>query len=72
MTDRVHSIQVILEKDVRIDDVQAYIDALRLFRGVANVVVMGSGATEMMAVERARHELGSKILDVIYPPKEKT
>ena len=30
MTDRVHTITVVLERDTRVDDVQALLDAIRL------------------------------------------
>ncbi len=37
MTDRVQSLTVFFEKEVREDDVQVYVDAIRLMRGVSNV-----------------------------------
>ena len=71
MTDRVHSLTVVLEHDVREDDVQSLTEAIHMMRGVLSVRGEVSNMESHMAEERARRELGGKILDVIYPERSK-
>lgn len=70
MTDRIHSLTVVLENDVREDDLEPLIAAIRCLRGVLSVSTHVSDLEAYMAKERARHELGQKLLDVVYPKKE--
>lgn len=56
MSDRVHSITVVLEKDIRSDDAEWVINAIKMIRGVTH-----------MAEERARHALGQQLIAIIYP-----
>ena len=67
MTDRFSTLTVVLEKDIRKDDAEGLIEAIRRLRGVLNVAGNVSDSTEWMAQERARHELGEKIIRIIYP-----
>ena len=71
MTDRVHSLTVVLDHDIRVDDVETLANAIRMLKGVLNVTGEVSDMTSYMAEERARHELGGKLLDVIYPERSK-
>lgn len=68
MTDRIHALTVVLEKDVRDDDCEPLINAIRQMRGVADVTTHVSDPSSYMAEIRAKHELGQKVLAVIYPP----
>lgn len=69
MSNRAHSVQVILEKDIRIeDDLQPLLTAIRMLKGVIKVIPLEADSIAAMAEHRARHELGQKIINVIYPP----
>lgn len=69
MTDRYHSLIVVLEKDIREDDARSLIGAIRLLRGVLEVSGVVADLDSMMAEERARREIGQKLIDVLYPQK---
>lgn len=66
MTDRYYALTVILEKDIRDDDAKPILDAIKTIRGVLNVKPHISDPGTWMAEERARNDLGRKILDIIY------
>lgn len=70
MTDRCNSLLVVLDRDVREDDIESTIEAIKHIKGVIAVKMRVADMTEYLAIERARQELGQKILRVIYP-KEK-
>lgn len=77
MTDRVHSLTVILEKPVRDDDVETLRDAIRQLRGVANVIVSKQNVEDhvsAVAREQARQEIRGAVSRVLWPnvlwPKE--
>lgn len=61
MTGRYNALTVVLERDVRDDDVEALQNAIRQLRGVLSVSGNVSGLTDQMAEERARRELGDKL-----------
>lgn len=67
MTDRYNALTVILESDMRDDDAESLLAAIRQLRGVASVQPHVADYVAAMAEERARRELGQKILHVIYP-----
>lgn len=67
MTDRINCLQVVLEKDVRDDDVQPLITAILQLRGVATVGQNVADLDDFIAFSRARRELGEKLLDIVYP-----
>lgn len=69
MTDRIHSITLILEKDVRVDDAERLLELCQQFKQVIEVVPNVSDGSSVMAEARARQELGQKIIDVIYPKR---
>ena len=65
MTDRIHSITVVLGKDIRIDDAEQIISAIGMIKGVIKVTPNVSDIGDHVAYERARQDLASKILDVL-------
>ena len=69
MTDRFHSLVVVLEKDMRSDDAEGLIQAIRHMRGVASVAGNISDFASHMAEERARRELGHKLWEILYPSR---
>lgn len=69
MTDRLNGLTVVLERDIRDDDAEGLIAAIKQLRGVLDVVPHVADFAAHVAGERARHELGRKVLAVIYPSK---
>lgn len=67
MTDRFNSLTVVLENDIRADDAEVIISAIRQIRGVLSVSGNVSDVSAHIAQERARHELGSRLWEVLYP-----
>lgn len=67
MTDRVHSFQVVLDKNMRIDDAEAIKNALLQVKGVIDVQANVADFVSTMAESRAKQELGLKLLAVIRP-----
>lgn len=71
MTDRFHSLTVVLESNVRKDDAASLISAIEHLRGVLSVSGNVADTASWMAEERAKRELGQKILAVVYPKENK-
>lgn len=69
MTDRINAVTVVLEADLRIDDAQDLLNAIRQLRGVASVEPNVSSIEDHVAQERAKRELGAKLWEVLYPPQ---
>lgn len=69
MTDRIHSVTVVLDKDYRDDDLEALMTALKMLKGVIAVEPHVADPVTMMAYARARHDLSDKIWEVLYPKK---
>lgn len=67
MSDRYNAIIVVLEKDIRSDDAESTLAAIRMIRGVSsvtgNIVDLGSHIAE----QRARSDLSKRLFEVIYP-----
>lgn len=71
MTDRVHALTVTLDSDVRTDDIESLIAAMRQLRGVVSVTKHVTRIEDHLARERVRHELGEKLWAVLYPELKK-
>jgi len=69
MTDRINSLTVVLENDMRDDDCAALVNAIAMLRGVISVGMNATDAQSYMAEERARRELGQKLIEVVYPKR---
>lgn len=67
MTDRIHALTVILERDLRDDDTEPLIVAIKQIRGVLDVTMHVTDVNSATAEFRARRELGEKIIKMIYP-----
>jgi hypothetical protein len=72
MTDRVHSLQVVLDKDVRIDDVQALVSAIQQLRSVAAVTNLTADPSTHMAEVRARQLWRQKLIKLINEDQRET
>jgi hypothetical protein len=66
MTDRVDAFIVVLEEDIREDEVRPVLDAIRQLRGVLSVEVHIAYPSTAIATARARHEYASKLWDIIH------
>lgn len=64
MTDRIKGLTVTLEDNVREDDAQAIIDAIRMLRRVVSVDVHVADIDHHMAVQQAKHEFRGKIIEL--------
>lgn len=67
MTDRYNALTVVLEQDIRDDDAEALLNAIRQLRGVLSVTGNVSDMNSHIAQERARRDLGEKLWCVLYP-----
>ena len=65
MTDRINSITLILEDDMRIDDAQRLIDALWCFEGVADVSPNLVTSQDSIAALRAESKIRGSLLKYI-------
>jgi len=67
MTDRIQNLNVILDRDIREDDVQCIVEAISMIKYVT-VVELGKPVdmTDHLARSRAVCDLGSKIINVIH------
>jgi hypothetical protein len=61
MTDRVRSLTVILERDIRDDDIESTVQAIKHIRNVADVQTGIVRATDVLARMTVRAELRRKI-----------
>jgi len=67
MTDRIKGVWVAFDHDIREDDVQCVVDAIRMIRHVQSVALSVADLSDWNARERVRAELSSKIWDVLHP-----
>lgn len=71
MTDRYSGYVVTMDTDVRSDDAQATIDAIKQIKGVVTVEPQIHAAPEMIAESRVRNELGRELMKILYPGRFK-
>jgi hypothetical protein len=67
MTDRVHALTVILDREFREDDVQAITDAIGMMRGVLRVETHVTDIDFYAAREQAKYELRQEMREVLWP-----
>jgi len=67
MTDRVHALTVMLEKEYREDDVEALVEAIKIMRGVLKVELRVADIDFYTAREQAKHELQQQLRAVLWP-----
>lgn len=65
MTDRVHSFQVVLEEDIRIDDIELVVNALRMVKGVLAVEPIVTDFAAAMAEVRAKDQMREKLITLV-------
>jgi hypothetical protein len=65
MTDRVNGFFVTLDEDMRIDDAEAIMNAIRMVRRVVDVSPNVADPSDWVAQTRVRLELTKKMLELI-------
>lgn len=69
MTDRLKGFVVTLDRDLREDDAECVIMALRMIRGVIDVAQVPANPDDHMNRERALLELREQLRAVLWPKK---
>lgn len=64
MTDRIHSLQVVLEKDLREEDAQVLCDAVSQMRGVQAVTGLVGDVGATMAKIRAGTSVRERLIEI--------
>jgi hypothetical protein len=67
MTDRYNAFIVILEKDIREDDAESTIEAIKRIKGVLDVKPQINDIGDDIAQSRVRAEIGEKLMEIVYP-----
>jgi hypothetical protein len=67
MTDRFHSLTVVLEADIREDDVDGIVAAIHHLRGVSEVGKNVRGLEAFVYESRARNEVRQRIAEILWP-----
>lgn len=65
MTDKVKGLTVILEKDIRKDDLEVFIQAISLMKGVQQVIPHEASHEDIIAEMRAKNEIRNKLYDFL-------
>jgi len=65
MTDRLKGLTVVLSTDVREDDAEAIIAAIRMVKGVLDVSPVVAGPEDWMNRRRIQSDLTKKLLEVL-------
>ena len=65
MTDTVHSLTVVLDHDIRVDDVSVLKQAILCLKGVVAVEANVADPTSWMAEERAKQELKNRLWETL-------
>lgn len=72
MTDRYNALLVTFEKEIRDDDLQHWVDSLKMFRGVIAVTPACLATSEHYhAKAQARRQLQREMQDVLRQPPQK-
>jgi hypothetical protein len=67
MSDHYNGLMVVLKKDVGQEHMEKLVAAIELLDGVLSVCEHVSDFESHIANDRARHELGSALMAVLYP-----
>lgn len=70
MTDRYNAFTVVLENNIRSDDAQSLIEAIKHFRGVLAIQPHVADLDSYVAESRAKSELTQKLFDVLARDKK--
>lgn len=67
MSDRIKALTVVLEQDLRQEDAEPLMAAIRQMRHVTEVSAEVADQDLYVATTRVRRELGEKLLKIVYP-----
>jgi hypothetical protein len=70
MTDRYNAFVVVLEQDIREDDAQAIINAIKMVKGVLDVTPHTASFEDAIATTRVRQELIEKVYKTLMEGKQ--
>ena len=70
MTDRLKGLTVAFDRDIREDDAEAIVNAIKMIKGVLDVQPSYATSDDWIVEERVRRELYGKLLGVLYPKDE--
>lgn len=65
MTDRIKSLTVVLENNLRSDDAEPILEAIRMIRGVVSVDAHVADLEHHAARQQVLQEITSKVLDAL-------
>ena len=65
MTDRIKGFTVALDNDIRIDDVEFIMNAIKMVKGVNNVEPLVSDSSDFIARSRYKSEVQTKIFKML-------
>lgn len=65
MTTRLKGLTVAFSQDIREDDVEAIVNAIRMIKGVMDVLPIENTSEDWIIKERVKRELSSKIYEVL-------
>lgn len=71
MTDRINSLTVVLTTDIRTDDAEEIINAIKMVKGVIKVTPLVAQIEDHIAYTRARRDLVEKLWHVLHDPDNK-
>lgn len=71
MQAKINAITITLEKDISVDDAEALMNAIRMFKGVIAVEENVLNSAQWIAEHIIRQELGIKLYEIIYPEDKK-
>lgn len=72
MTDRIKGVWVAFDRDIRTDDVEPLLEALKCFRGVSSVTTSTVHADDWMNRDRIRNELSARLYEVLHSKRTET
>lgn len=70
MSDRIKSITVVLEDNVRDDEAQAIVEAIKCMRRVVSAEANVADIEHYSARMQIRREIGEQLIGVIYPKQQ--
>jgi len=70
MTEKYYALTVVLEKDVRVDDSEPIVNAIKMIKGVQSIKGNIATPETWMAEERARMDMQKKLLSIVFPKKD--
>ena len=67
MTDRHSGYIVVLDNDIREDDAEATVNALRQIKGVLTVKPITADPAQVIAASRIRVEIATAVMNALFP-----